>query len=177
MTSGDGHVYLLGFMGSGKTRVGRILADSLRRPFIDTDAHIVEETGLSINALFERKGEAGFREIERKVIRCLADTRGCVISLGGGSVMHPENWENIVRSGTTVALSYPAEILAGRLERKKDRPLLNRAGESGRMDLIRTLMAEREPYYRRADFVLHLNREIDAEAVADMIRRYVEALP
>ncbi|MBN2202264.1 shikimate kinase [bacterium] len=177
MKSGDGHVYLMGFMGSGKTRVGRILADFLRRPFIDTDAHIEEETGLSINALFEKKGEAGFREIERNVIRCLADTRRCVISLGGGSVIHPENWEAIVRSGTTIALSYPPEILAGRLERKKDRPLLNQAGDHQRMEIIRTLMTEREPYYRRADLVLHLNREIDPEAVADMIRRYVEALP
>jgi shikimate kinase len=177
MKSAERHVYLMGFMGSGKTRVGRILAESLRRPFIDTDAHIVEETGLSINALFEKKGEAGFREIERNVIRCLADTEGCVISLGGGSVIHPDNWGNIVRSGITIALSYPPEILAARLERKKDRPLLNHAGESQRMDLIRSLQAERDPYYRRADLVLHMNREIDPEAVADMIRRYVEALP
>jgi shikimate kinase len=177
MKSGDGHVYLMGFMGSGKTRVGKLLADSLRRPFIDTDAHIVEETGFSINALFEKKGEAGFREIERNVIRCLADTDGCVISLGGGSVIHPENWENIVRSGVTVALSYPPEILAARLERKKDRPLLNDADESRRLDRIRTLLAEREPYYRRADLVLHLNREIGPEAVTNMIRKYLEALP
>jgi shikimate kinase len=177
MKSGDGHVYLMGFMGSGKTRVGKLLADSLRRPFIDTDAHIVEETGFSINALFEKKGEAGFREIERNVIRCLADTDGCVISLGGGSVIHPENWENIVRSGVTVALSYPPEILAARLERKRDRPLLNGADESRRLDRIRTLLAEREPYYRRADLVLHMNREIGPEAVTDMIRKYLEALP
>jgi shikimate kinase / 3-dehydroquinate synthase len=176
MRSGKGHVWLMGFMGSGKTRVGRILADSLRLPFIDTDAHIVEETGLSVNALFETKGEAGFREIEANVVRCLADADACVISLGGGAVVRPDNWERISRSGVTVCLSYPPEILAGRLERKKDRPLLNGAAEGGRIEVIRNLLAEREPLYRRADCVLHLNREIGPEAVADMIGRYLEAL-
>ncbi len=164
----------MGFMGSGKTKVGKRLAKLLRRPFVDTDAHIVKEIGLSINEIFEKKGEAGFREIERNVIQCLSETDGCVISLGGGAVLHPENWENITRSGITIALSYPAEILAARLAGKKDRPLLDQASESERLDRIRELLAKREPYYRRANFFLHLNHEIAANAVADIIFQYLE---
>jgi shikimate kinase len=174
MAENNRHIYLMGFMGCGKTKIGELLAKLLNRPFIDTDTCIVEETGLSINEIFERRGEQGFREIEKTVVGRLSKTDGCVISLGGGSVINPENWEHITKSGITITLSYPPEILMARLDRKKDRPLLNKASGSQRLDLIRDMLEAREPYYRRADLVLHLNREIDAQNLANMLFHFLE---
>lgn len=173
MNSGKTNIYLLGFMGCGKTKIGGLLARSLSRPFIDTDAVIVEETGSSINDLFRSKGEKGFREIEKDVISRISKTRASVVSLGGGSVLLPENWDAVSASGTTVALSYPPEILAARLERKKDRPLLNDLTGNERVEFIRGLLSVREPFYRRADLLLHLNREIAPQAVTEMLLRYL----
>lgn len=161
-------------MGCGKTKIGTLLAQRLNRPFVDTDETIIEESGKSINEIFEKQGEKTFRKMERKVIDCLSKTDGCVVSLGGGSVIDPENWQSISSSGITITLSYPPEILAARLERKKDRPLLNRASGIDRLNLIRDMLKEREPYYRRAELILHMNREIDPQTVAEMILFYLK---
>jgi shikimate kinase len=168
------NVYLIGFMGCGKTKIGILLARSLRRPFIDTDAVIIEETGLSINEIFESSGEKGFREIERDVIGRISQKDANVVSLGGGSVILPENWDAVSRSGITIALSYPPEILAARLERKKDRPLLKDVAGNERIELIKNMLSVREPFYRRADLVLHINREIAPKAVTNMLLHYLK---
>jgi len=174
MEAGNPNIYLMGFMGCGKTKIGTLLARSLRRAFIDTDAVIVEETGLSINEIFERSGEKGFREIERDVIGRISRKDAKVVSLGGGSVILPENWDAVSRSGITIALSYPPEILAARLEQKKDRPLLKDVERNERIEFIRNMLSVREPFYRRADLVLHLNREIAPQAVTDMLLHYLK---
>jgi shikimate kinase len=173
MKADNPNVYLMGFMGCGKTKIGTLLARSLNRPFIDTDAVIVEETGLSINEIFERSGEKGFRDIEREVICRIARKDSNVVSLGGGSVILPENWNAISRFGITIALSYPPEILIARLDRKKDRPLLKDVAGNQRLELVRNMLSVREPFYRRADLVLHLNREIAPEAVTEMLLHYL----
>lgn len=170
------HVYLMGFMGCGKTKIGSLLAKELNRPFIDTDEKIMEETGLTINEIFKQYGEKGFREIEKNVIRALAQTRGCIISLGGGSVIHPENWANITQSGITITLSYPPEVLANRLEHKTDRPLLNETTGAQRLERIREMLQMRAPYYQRADLVLHLNREVEPEVVAHMLIEFLKEI-
>jgi shikimate kinase len=164
----------MGFMGCGKTKIGSLLAELMNRPFVDTDAVIEEETGRSVNEIFEKLGEEEFRKYEKKVVGCLSKTDGCVISLGGGAVIDPDNWKNITESGTTIALSYPPEILMARLERKKDRPLLNGVDGDQRLERIRKMLTAREPYYRRADLVLQLNREIDPQNVAKMAFRFLE---
>lgn len=168
------HVYLMGFMGCGKTVIGTLLAKELNRPFIDTDEKIMEETGLSINEIFKRYGEQGFREIEKNVIRSIAQTHGCIISLGGGSVINPENWSNITRSGITITLSYPPEILASRLENKNDRPLLNETSGTQRLERIKEMLQIRAPYYQRADLVLHLNRDIEPQVVTHMLIEFLK---
>lgn len=173
MNAAKSNIYLLGFMGCGKTKIGTLLARSLSLPFVDTDAVIVEETGMSINAIFEKKGEKGFREIEKDVIARISRTDAGVISLGGGSVLLPENWDAVSRSGITITLSYPPEILAARLERKRDRPLLKNVTGNERVEFIRGMLSVRDPYYRRADLLLHLNREIAPQAVTEMLLHYL----
>jgi shikimate kinase len=174
MKAGNPNIYLMGFMGCGKTKIGTLLARSLNRPFVDTDAVIVDETGLSINEIFERSGEKGFREIERDVVVRISRENSKVISLGGGSVILPENWDAISRSGITLTLSYPPEILVARLDRKRDRPILKDVAGNQRIELIRNMLSVREPLYRRADMVLHLNREIAPEAVTEMLLHYLK---
>ena len=168
------NIYLMGFMGCGKSKVGRIIAQKLGWPFLDTDDCIVEEAELTIPEIFEQMGEPHFRELEKNCIEKVASLNGHVISLGGGAIIDPENWEHICRSGMTVTLSYPPEILAARLEKKSDRPLLNETEGKSRLIKIIDLLNKRESYYRRADLVLHLNKEVPADRVAETLIGYMK---
>jgi shikimate kinase len=168
-TEDERNLYLTGFMGCGKTTVGRLVAETVSRPFLDTDELIVSRTGMIIPEIFREKGEACFREQERAVIQEVSERKQTIVSLGGGAVLDPENWERITRSGTTVFLSFPADILASRLRGHLDRPLLDGLKDSEQEERIRTLLKERTPAYSRADLTLHLNRSIPPERIAAMI--------
>lgn len=167
------NIYMMGFMGSGKTRVGSLLASRLDRPYLDTDELIVQEASMSIPEIFSKLGEPRFRQYEIEIIARVAALKEHVIALGGGAVLNPENWERITRSGVTVCLSYPPEIIDRRLARKTDRPLVNENTPEARLARITELMSRREAVYRKADLVLHLNVETDAEKVADAIAGYL----
>jgi shikimate kinase len=167
------NVYMIGFMCAGKSKIGSLLAMRLNWKHLDTDTCIIEETGMSISEIFEKMGEPAFRTLEKKWIRKTVKLKNHVISLGGGAVLDPENWDAITSSGITVALSYPAEIIHRRATQKMDRPLLNQKTETEKMAQIQNLLEKRREYYNRADLVLHLNREIEADRVADMIAGYL----
>ena len=119
------HIFLTGFMASGKSRTGRTLSERLGRPLVDTDAVIVERAGKSISEIFEQDGEAKFREMERDVIaEIAANETPQVVSLGGGAINNPENVKVIRESGTLIRLWAKPEILSERIGRKNTRPLL-----------------------------------------------------
>ncbi len=164
----------MGFMGCGKSKVGRILAQKLGWPFLDTDDCIGKDAGMTIPKIFEQMGEPRFRELERKCIKEISQLNNHVISLGGGAIIDPENWERISHSGTTISLSYPPKILAARLAKKSDRPLLNKTEGDERLIKIIELLEKRESYYRRADLILHLNKEVPADRVAETLIGYVK---
>lgn len=166
------NVYMMGFMYVGKTKVGRLLALRLNWKFVDTDACIVRQSGLSIPEIFEKQGESAFRDLEKRWISKVSRQRHQVISLGGGAVVDPENWEKIASSGITVTLGYPPEIILRRAGLKTDRPLL-KGTEAEKLERIHDLLEKRRVYYHRADLVLFLNREIRADLVADMIAGYL----
>ena len=166
------NVYMMGFMYVGKTKVGRLLALRLNWNFVDTDACIVRESGLSIPEIFEKQGESSFRQLEKQWITKISKQRHQVISLGGGAVVDPENWEKISSSGITVTLGYPPEIILRRAAQKTDRPLL-KGTDAEKRARIHDLLEKRSPYYQRADLVLFLNKEIHADLVADMIAGYL----
>lgn len=105
------NIVLIGFMGTGKTAVGRLLAIKLGREFLDTDAEIERRLGKSVARIFAEDGEARFRDEEAALCRLLADRQGLVIATGGGTVLNPENVYNLRRSGILIALSAtPEEI-------------------------------------------------------------------
>ncbi len=167
------NIYLMGFMGCGKSRIGRTLSDILQSPYVDSDEMIVEKAGMPITDIFNTHGEQHFRQLEKDVIRWIADHPGQIVSLGGGAIVDPDNWKTISDSGVTVNLSYPPEILYKRLANKTDRPLLDGTEGESRLERIRELLEERKPLYKRADFILHFNKEVDAEQVASAIAGYI----
>ncbi len=126
MVTNDRNIVITGFMGTGKTTVGRLVAERLGRPFVDTDAEIVRRLGLSIPELFAREGEAGFRHIEQRICRFLAAQRGLVIATGGGMLVDAGNRRVMLASGMVVCLGASPEMIEARLKDEADeRPLLH----------------------------------------------------
>ena len=150
----DQNIYLIGFMGSGKTRLGTSLAETLRWPFVDIDALIEGEQGMSIVEIFEKHGEAHFRKLEMQALRQLAKSRGRVIALGGGTPTQEKAWKYLRNSGITIYLNRSPEQLLHNLRDDTQRPILKQAPPEQPLVFIRQLLATRESYYRQADLVL-----------------------
>ncbi len=152
-------VYLTGFMGSGKSTVGPILANTIGYDFVDVDRMIEEAEGISVGEVFRLRGEQCFRLRERELIVRLSGERNRVIALGGGALVDPLNFETVISSGILVYLRLPKEILMKRLQHREDRPLLKdetgaRLGESELRERIEELYRTREPLYAKADLIL-----------------------
>jgi len=140
-------IYLLGFMGSGKSTVGKLLANVLGWPLIDLDTVIEAGQGLTIREIFENSGEPFFRQIERAALTEASKAEPAVIALGGGTFAQPPNVDLIRESGgTTVWLDCPPQILRARCQGLQNRPLF-RDEQS-----FTQLLSERIPYYCLADF-------------------------
>lgn len=167
------NVYLMGFMCSGKTRVGLLLAERLDMSFLDTDDWIADQAGLSVPEIFEQFGEPHFRMLEKKAIQHASALQNYVIALGGGAVMNDANWKTIARSGVTICLSYPPNIIESRLARQTDRPLVQEQDPSERLERIEHLLSQRQERYGMADLVFHLNHETDPENIADALAGYL----
>lgn len=119
------NLILTGFMGTGKTTVGRLVAEQLGRPFVDMDALIEQRAGQSIPAIFAAQGEATFRRMERELCHELAALDGLVIATGGGALIDPVNRALMTGSGVVICLEASPEVLLARLQAQQDRPLLD----------------------------------------------------
>ena len=172
----QGNIYIMGFMGCGKSSAGKRLAQHLNWDFLDTDEWIVREAGQSISEIFETRGELGFRQLERECISQISKLRNFVISLGGGSVLDPINWARLTHSGVTVTLEYPAEVIASRLAEDGSRPLLNGLKGRKRLRRIKDLLMQRKRFYRKADLVLTFDRDVPIEKVVEDLIDYFKGL-
>jgi shikimate kinase len=139
-----GNIFLIGPMGSGKTAVGRQLARQLRLEFLDSDAEIEHRTGVDIPYIFEKEGEAGFREREREIIDSLTQLSNVVIATGGGAILLPQNREHLASRGTVVYLHTGIEQQLERTKHGKQRPLLYTEDPEAK---LRELMEFRLPLY------------------------------
>lgn len=158
---------LSGMMGAGKTTVAAALGARLGRRVADTDEELRRWTGRSIPELFEEHGEAGFRDLERRVVEELATFHDLVIALGGGAVLRDDNVASLLLTGVIIHLDAPAEVLVGRLTGDTDRPLL--AGGALTDRVTETLAARHERYLEVADLVVDASRtpgEITEDVVA-----------
>lgn len=119
------NIYLCGFMGCGKSTVGKILAEKLKINFTDADNEIVSLSGMTIPEIFEKQGEEGFRNTETQVFKALSEKSGFVVACGGGAVLKRENCEIMKKSGKIVFLKVPEENLIKRLRNDKNpRPVI-----------------------------------------------------
>jgi len=170
---GDRSVVLIGMMGAGKTSVGKRLAAKLGLPFVDADAEIEAGAQLTIPEIFERFGEAYFREGERKVIARLLASGPQVLATGGGAFMNTTTRDNIARRGVSIWLKPDVEVLLARVRKKSNRPLLKTADPE---ETLRRLLAERSPTYALADITIE-SKDGPHEAAVDLaLRRLAEAL-
>lgn len=176
MSNVEGRIYLTGFMGSGKSTLGPIVANVLGYAFVDLDALIEEQGGKSIARLFAEEGEAAFRALEARCLRETASRDRLVVALGGGALTVEENLQWALAHGTVVYLQVPLDQLIQRLRQGRTvRPLL--LDEMGRRLPLRALRAKiqalidrREPYYRRAHVVVDVGNRRVGLAVDAVIR-------
>ena len=145
------NVILTGFMGTGKTSLGKLLATKLGRPFIDIDKKIETEQKLSIPKIFERFGEEHFRALEKSAVKELSERRGLVIATGGGTIKDEENLRLLKSSGVLICLTTEPEEIFSRTARRGERPVLDGGGDE-RLETIKKLLAERKKFYDRADY-------------------------
>jgi shikimate kinase len=156
-------IFLIGFMGSGKTTLGKQLARQLNYAFVDMDALIVETAGISIPEIFREHGEVIFRKWERDILLELCGRERIVISTGGGAPCHDDMIAIMNENGASVYLELPPSALADRLKKSPTpRPLIQGKSETELLEFIRQLLGTREEYYRQARFTVDgLNISVD----------------
>lgn len=148
-------IFLVGFMGSGKTTIGRKLAQSLRYDFVDLDKLIENKTGMSIAAYFKEHGEDQFREMERDVLQRTAYAEKTIIATGGGAPCYFNNMDWMKSEGKVVYISMDPKALANRLKHSKnERPLIKDLSFEELVDFISDKLASRDLFYKEADFMV-----------------------
>lgn len=161
-------VFLIGFMGSGKSTIGRMLAEPLGLPYIDLDQYLEQQQGQTVPALFERLGEAAFRELERKALHTLAAGPPAVVATGGGAPCHFDNMAFMKSVGKTLYLKASPEELALRLKPELgNRPLLEGQTRQSLPGFIADMLARRASFYDQADIVVLT----DGQTKQDVVRR------
>ena len=169
---GGRSLYLVGMMGSGKTSTGRPLAERLGYGFVDADAVIKQASGCSIQEIFERDGEAGFRKLESQVLSAISQRHSLVVATGGGVVTQQENW-GLLHSGIVIWLDVVPDQLLQRLKADSTvRPLLQTDDPEAALN---ALLNERRPLYAEADLTVVINEETP-ETVADGILQLLPGL-
>jgi len=150
-----GRIFLIGFMGSGKTTYGRLIAKEQNMTFIDLDALLEDKYSKSIGVLFEEFGEPQFRKMEREALREAAQLKNCLIATGGGTPCFFDNMEYMNSLGDTIYLRTSVRELRDRLKMSRSkRPLLNQKSDQDLESYIAEMLEKREGYYMRAKFIL-----------------------
>jgi len=165
LATSDRNIVITGFMGTGKTTVGRRVAELLGRPFVDTDDEIVKRVGMAIPEIFATYGEDGFRHIEKRICRFYAAQRGYVIATGGGMLVDEGNREVMLASSFVVCLNAPPEVIRQRLlQDPAERPLL--AGD------WLALLEKRQPAYAAIPNQVDTNSKTPEDVAQEIIQKW-----
>jgi len=167
MNAADVNLYLVGFMGTGKTTVGRAVAQRLNFACVDSDYEIERATGRTVAEIFAHDGEAAFRRMEREFVERGHPATRTVVACGGGLVVQPGLRDELRRRGVVICLHASLETILARAVRQNNRPLLNVPDPAER---LRTLYAEREAIYRSAGTLILTDSRPLREVVAHAIR-------
>ena len=155
-------IFLIGYMGCGKTTLGKILASRLEMDFIDLDTFIEERHFKTIPQLFEEKGESGFREIEHNALLEVCEFENIIISTGGGVPCFFNNMEIMKRAGLTVYLKVTPKVLTEVLKKaKRNRPLIKDKSEEELLHFIEENLAKREAFYSQAELTINPYDDFD----------------
>ena len=163
---------LIGFMGTGKSSTGQILAHQLGFQFLDTDALIEERAGASIAEIFEKNGETAFRELESKVVEELASRTDTIISTGGGLGANASHLSSLKSHALVACLWAGPEAIWQRVRHQSHRPLLN--GPDAQ-DKIRALLKQRETVYRQADILINTEMRSVKDVAQQLLYHFQEA--
>ena len=171
----EGPVFLTGFMGVGKTRVGRILARELGRCFLDTDRMVEQRAGKTIAAIFADEGEAHFRQLERDCVLETCQRPDAVVALGGGAITRADNIAAVRCAGILVCLKADVETIFARVRRRTNRPLLAGLDPQAQRAKIESLLRERAPFYDQAHIELYTTQAQTPEDTAGQLRDLLES--
>ena len=162
------NLVFLGMMGSGKSSIGKLVSKKLNLPFIDIDSLIIENTGMSISEIFEKKGEKYFRNLEEKItLKCLKKNKN-VISLGGGGFINPKIRKETLTNHLSFWLNWDESILIHRIKDSKNRPLAFKSTDQE----IKMIIKDRSKIYTKAQFKINCNKLTKTEIVKKIIHIY-----
>lgn len=162
------NIVLTGFMGTGKTEVGKELSRLLDMKLIDVDTEIEKSRKLTINDIFKKFGEPRFREIETEMIKNLSEKKNIIISTGGGAVLKQENTDALRKNGVIVCLTASPETILKRTSRNSDRPLLQVGNPFKK---IKELLNFRTPFYEKADIMIDTEGKAPLHIAEEIIER------
>ena len=163
------NIVLTGYMASGKTTVGKRLAELLNRPFADTDAMVEEKACMKIAEIFDKYGEKHFRMLEKAAVLEISQKDGFVVATGGGVVLDSENVSNLRKKGAVINLFPDDMVVYTRLKNDLTRPLVRLED----MSAILKRFEERKPYYNDCDFQVRITRDTDAEYICSKIIEFL----
>ena len=163
------NLYLVGFMGTGKTTIGRAVAYRLKYQLLDSDHEIERQEDRTVAEVFDEQGEDYFRELERRFIDKGHAETNCVVACGGGLVVQPGMLDKLQKKGVVVCLHASLETILQRTSANRNRPLLH---VDDPMDRLRNLYAEREPIYRRAGAVILTDHRPTSDIISHVMRVY-----
>ncbi|MBT4079215.1 MAG: shikimate kinase AroK [Gammaproteobacteria bacterium] len=163
------NIFLVGLMGAGKSTIGKRLAESLGKEFLDSDHEIEARTGVSTPTIFDIEGESGFRNRESNVIDELSQSKDIVLATGGGAILRPENRSHLAARGLVIYLCATAEQLHKRTRHDRNRPLLQNKDP---LSTLQALLDERDPLYREvADLVVETDDRSVQQAIPELIEK------
>ena len=165
------NIFLVGFMGAGKSTVGRILADKIGYRYCDADKFIETHAGTTITQIFADQGEKYFRDLESESMEFLSTKEKQVIATGGGVIQRDRNWDAMKNGGITVYLKAPIEVIWERIKDSKDRPLLQ---VENPLETARELLNKRTLLYEKADLIVDTS-DLSLEEVAEEIIKAMNA--
>jgi len=163
------NIVLTGFMGAGKTTIGKALAKMLHMKLVDVDEEIEISQKITINDIFRIYGEPYFRDIETAMIKKLSHNKNCIISTGGGAVLRDENMEALKENGIVFCLDANAETILERTSNNQDRPLLKVESPKKK---IEELLAHRRPFYEKAGIMIETDGKTPLQIAEEIMELY-----